>query len=106
MGRILRRLFEIQKSIEEQQFSEKDIGDGLNCCEKDLQRIIEEVRIMYQKLDPQYFFFELRPLVAGYEGLLFTGILNMGEMRLTMTGGTGGYDPSFQMFESALGIKF
>jgi hypothetical protein len=48
-------------------------------------------------------------MVAGHEGLLFAGVqdVNGDDLRLgKVSGGTGGYDPSFQIFESAFGIKF
>jgi hypothetical protein len=55
---------------------------------------------MSDNLDPTYFFQELRPLVAGYKNLLFSGVKDgkNNEVKLTKSGGTGGYDSSFQMF--------
>ena len=55
---------------------------------------------MYEKLDPSYFFNELRPFIQGYSDLLFVTDErnNIEGKRLKASGATAGYDPSFQMF--------
>lgn len=65
-----------------------------------MNKIIEATKILYDSFSPQFFYFTLRPLVTGYKNLKFSGVFdNEGnEMILTHPGGTGGYDPSFQMF--------
>lgn len=81
----------------------------LDVCDKALEKINNEVRIMLDKLDAKYFWTVLRPMVSGHENLLLRGVKdhNGEDQRLKkVSGGTGGYDPSFQMLESALGLKF
>jgi len=55
---------------------------------------------MYDKLCPKFFYYTLRPFLSGYTNLKFTGVkdINGDDIILSNPGGTGGYDPSFQMF--------
>lgn len=40
--------------------------------------------------------------MAGFQNVTFEGI----KQKISSSGGAGGYDPSFQVFERAFGIKF
>lgn len=44
----------------------------------------------------------LRKFLRGFEGINIQGF----EEKLTSGGGAGGFDPCFQLFERAVGIKF
>ncbi len=62
---------------------------------------------MLNKLSGDVFYNKIRPLLAGFQNVLFRGVYEDSiEVKVSSTGGTGGYDPSFQTFQKAFGIKF
>ena len=61
---------------------------------------------MADKLDPNYFYYGLRPYLDGYKEVIYEGVEDGMDKRITTLGGTAGYDPSYQIFERAFGITF
>jgi len=55
--------------------------------------------VMLNKLSGDVFYNKIRPLLAGFQNVLFKGVYEDSiEVKVSSTGGTGGYDPSFQTF--------
>jgi hypothetical protein len=55
--------------------------------------------VMLNKLSGDVFYYKIRPLIAGFQNVLFKGVEEDSiEVKVSSTGGTGGYDPSFQTF--------
>lgn len=57
------------------------------------------MNVMLKNLSGDIFYKKLRPLLAGFERVTFKGVEeDSNEVRVSSSGGTGGYDPSFQTF--------
>lgn len=74
MARIMRAIFEIQSIIETSPEKKKEVISSFATCVEALNKIISEVMSMYEKLDANYFYFCLRPMITGYTDLLFLGV--------------------------------
>ena len=70
------------------------------------QRIIKHVEIIIKEFDYEYFKGELTNLVDGFKGLIFEGIDNGKNKAIDGSRGSGGADPSYQIFDRAFGLKF
>ena len=53
-------------------------------------------------LTGEYFYYHMRNKFDGYKNVNFEGYSEP----VTASGGNGGYDPMFQIFERAFGIKY
>lgn len=50
------------------------------------------------EFDSQYFYYTIRPNIRGFTGIRLKGANNGEDVIASSTGGTGGHDPSFQIF--------
>jgi hypothetical protein len=69
-------------------------------------RILQSNKRILTELDKDFFWEELRPMFVGFSDLIFEGVENGQNKVLSSTGGTGGHDPSFQIFERGMGLVY
>jgi len=113
MGDVFKAIFEANKSIE--QGDEDEFLKNLRQIDESWKAINDEMHTMHFKNDPFIFYGKLRPFLAGFQdkskfpdGILYEGVFTSTgkELRVSSEGGSVGNDPSFQMFERGMGIKF
>lgn len=67
-----------------------------------MSKIVNCMEYILSNVEGKLFTPEFKKCLAGFKNLKFEGV----EERLSSSGGAGGYDPMFQLFELLMGIKY
>jgi len=91
-------IYEINTLIDLDPTEINEIKLRLKRCGGYWKKIIKQSHRLIEELDPKIFYYSIRPNLKGFTGIRLQGAYHGDDVIATSVGGTGGNDPSFQIF--------